>query len=398
MLKKIVSKLFFLAVRVIGNTATHTRDRFNIALGRHKLVYAETSGRLLRPENPKRVAVVALYPNRYLVPFIVNLMKGLERNGFFVLAVASKRLSGDISSPLLDHCHVLIERFPIGKDFGSYKMGIEWIGRQPSLKNLETLALVNDSLYYPASIGDTIHDLLSLGKDWLALYENHEIEYHAQSFFQVFRKPILDLESFKSFWSTYKPLSSRMYFIEKGEKGITRVLLKSGFLPSVLYDSLAIRNSSYRDLLQGGMHSDIYAVVERTLNREGSEFEPSRVFSDFNAGNPAGNNGSLDGAFTIAKQWDWYAKNVALQVARLAENHNPTHATGLLCNMLFLAPIKRDICLKGCQHPISELLQFARGFSDSEKTAMMDDLRMKGLPSSARPYSWRWIKLAAVLE
>lgn len=402
MLKRIALRLFLLAVRAIGNAAAHTKDYVNIARGRHKLVYAETFGRLPHMENAKHVAIIAVYPNKYLLPFITNLMNGFKQNGFFVLAVASKKLPSNLSSPLLDHCHVLIERFPIGRDFGSYKLGIDWIKRQSHLGKMETLALVNDSLYYPMTIADTIRELLLLDNDWMGLYENYESEYHVQSFFQVFRQRVLNSKEFKEFWKNYKPLSSRMHFIEKGEKDLSRALVKAGFLPSVLYDSPSIQKKMYVDLVHDSMRGELYKLTKRTLGQFGIDLQPNLTLTReaLLAGPDAllPGNGFLSDIFSIDKQWEFYASEAARYVGQLAERHNPTHATGLLCNMLFLAPIKRDICLKGIQHSISELLSFACGFTDSEKTAMQFDLRSKGLPNSAPLYSWRWIKLVAGLE
>jgi hypothetical protein len=65
--------------------------------------------------------------------------------------------------------------------------------------------------------------------------------------------------------------------------------------------------------------------------------------------------------------------NLAYQI----EERNPTQSIGLLCNVLYEAPIKRDIVYREVIE-VGILLSQCRGFTMKERMLMSDDLRQKG--------------------
>lgn len=387
MLKKILIKLLLILYRKQNHFITHTKDRFNIALGRDKVIYSEQSGFLPDIKNIERVAVIVIYPNKNIVPFIINLMDGFANNGFFVLAISHKNIPSEMSDAFRAHCHKLIECFPIGKDFGCYKLGIDWIERQPYLQSMNTLALANDSLYYPKDIEKTTRDLLELDGNWLGLHENFATGRHVQSFFQIFRNDALKSEAFKRFWKNYKPLSSRVYCIENGEKGLTRALLKGGFQPSVLYNSSVIRENVYKSLTCKNIDANFYGVFTKTLRIHNPKFA-----EEFVVKKKQPPTSSLP-SYELLK-----ISEASFYAGFLCENFNPTHNLGILINSLFQAPIKRDICLKWSNFTFSEVVFFADGFTDSEKNSMERELRSNGNPASIVLFSKRWFRLHSGVE
>lgn len=400
MLKRLIIRSVILLYKLQANFITHSKDRFNLALGRDKLIYAEQAGYLPVAKNIERVAVVALYPNKNILPFIVNLMDGLANNGFFVLGVSPKKLSSEISEPLRAHCHMLLECFPIGRDFGSYKVGINWIKRQPYLANMNTLALVNDSLYYPQHINKSINDLMSLDGNWLGLYENYQMGRHVQSFFEIFRGDALKSENFKNFWNRYKPFSSRLHCINKGEKGLTKALILGGFTPSVLYNSASLKKEVYKNLTCDNINTNFYEIIRSSLGSFNKKIYPSYTlnFTDGSYLSYKGKKGKFDCIFSSEEMKCLYAEQNSTIISYLAENYNPTHGLGLLINFLYQAPIKRDLCLKWERHTFSEILFMCCGFTDSEKELMQIDLRSRGNVASLVLLSRQWFKFHSGIE
>jgi hypothetical protein len=391
MLLFILKKLFLRLIRYVCDIFTHANDLFNMALGRDKLIYSEGAGKFERQASYARAAIVALYPDENSLPFAANLMNGLNENGFFVLAIIAKKIPANLSQRLQENCHVLIERFPIGRDFGSYKMGLDWIEKQPEFKNVDTIALANDSMFYPQHITHTIRDLLALGSDWLGLFENFQTRRHVQSFFEVFRAPILKSASFKKYWKKYLPLSSRTHSICKGETGLTSTLIRAGFNPLVLYNSTSIRESLIQKLDDNNAeqfsniaHLLVLACQNSRMRARNVLIDESFYLTLFN---------DLTGKFANMSA-DIKKVEIAQRIAASAEVMNPTHAVGLACNLLFNAPVKRDLCYRKILY-CCDLLPYVHGFSEQEKKCMLSDMTRRGFPASFPSWTWRSLKQAA---
>jgi len=326
-----------------------------------RIIFGEQKGGLAAPSPCKRAAIVAAYPNRHSLPFLANLLDGLAANGFFVLVVAGEKLPPDFEDFICARCHHLIEKYTTGRDFGSYKTGWEWINKHINNNELGVVALVNDSLYWPRYIEAVIGEILEQKNDWLCLFENFQTLYHAQSFFQMFRAPVFKSNAFIRFWQNYKSPSARLRVITKGEAGLTRSLFAAGFEPQAYYNSVRLRADILRALTGKEIPSPLNDVLNITLGFESRKEtgRPPVRRDDFLAMLPA---------------------DVAHKVSVLAEKYNPTHSTGLLCNYLYRAPVKRDICYRDVLS-MSDLVALAQGFSPEEKEAMLLDLRRKGVPA-----------------
>jgi hypothetical protein len=300
--------------------------------------------------------------------FLINLMKGFADADFFVLGVSTKPLSPDMAEPILAHCHGVIERFNIGFDFGSYQMGLRWIEQNPLLKDIDTLVLANDSLFYPSSIASTIRDLLKKEENWIGLFENFELRYHVQSFFEVFRAPVFKAKVFKQFWSAYKPYSSRLHTIHKGEGGLSRELVKAGISPAIIYSGEAIKQKIMSHFSSGMNDPTLSHILSPEALR-------NIHLLDKSSGRSA-------------------ADHLAFEAYALAKTSNPTHTLGLLCNFLFEAPIKFDIVYRGAAKT-ADVVAVARGFRADELRAMKHLLDRKGTPTPVTLTSWHSLKRAA---
>ncbi|MGH7040544.1 MAG: hypothetical protein ACREFY_00240, partial [Acetobacteraceae bacterium] len=125
------------------------RDFWQVCIRRlHKVVLRERTGDLAPPADVSRAAIVAIYPSEASLPFTINLLRSLVTAGCYVLLISTRRLSDTASAQLLQHCHYLIERAAVGRDFGSYKLGLQWLEGAPErFRTVDTLVLANDSLF-----------------------------------------------------------------------------------------------------------------------------------------------------------------------------------------------------------------------------------------------------------
>ncbi len=187
--------LYDLRLFVADFWAIHVRNEFT-------RLRSERAGVLRDTSNTGRVAVVAIHPTDDSIPFTQNLLVALTANGFYVLVVYNKPMSAALQAAIVPHCHHLIERFSVGRDFGAYKRGLIWLKEQGKLSDADVVVLANDSMFYPSCISETVSDMLSLSEDWVTLFENFQFRHHAQSFFLLFRRPVFE------FWRYHRDSTS----------------------------------------------------------------------------------------------------------------------------------------------------------------------------------------------
>jgi rhamnan synthesis protein F len=328
--------------------AIHFRDEFT-------RLRSECAGAPGDPGNVARVAVVAIHPTDDSILFAQNLLVALTANGFYVLVVYNKPLSAAQRAAIVPHCHHLIERFSLGRDFGAYKRGLIWLEENGKLSNADIVVLANDSMFYPSSFSETVSDMLPLSEDWVTLFENFQFHHHAQSFFLLFRRPVFESAGWRQFWRRYRPYSSRIYCIEKGEKGLTFALVKAGFFPHAVYN--AVRVTAALRSLTDAENTRSGGITELLLRLHGGSDTPPQSHD---------RNRLIEEAI--------------LNVGSLMHRRNPTHAAGIIINVSLMAPVKRDICFRGV-YDLTEVVSYVRGFTEKELQAMTSDLRRKGFPA-----------------
>jgi hypothetical protein len=336
----------------------HASDLPAILQRKHVRTRAHYKGKLIPIDKPSRVALLAILPSSESIPFTLNLAEALVANDFYVVAVSNKILPAHHRDSLLLRCHYLIERFPIGRDFGSYKLGLLWLKQHGDvLAKADTLLLANDSMFYPACTKELISKLMNRDGQWLCLFENFEIHYHVQAFLQIFRREIFDSAAFKQFWDRYVPFSSRTHAIKRGEGGLTRKLMKAGFFAWPFYNAFDLAN----------------AIREAVAAEAGEAGPVSNLLSEL-YGDPMERRSFIRST----------SLNKAIsRFEELMHKSNPTHTCGLIANVILGAPVKRDVCFRGA-YDITLLLRYAKGFTPGEMSSMYVDLRKRGVPATIR--------------
>jgi hypothetical protein len=351
---------------------SYVKDFHALATGKHKKPRAEYAGKSSLGIEVKKFAVVAIHPGSKAADFsLVHLLKSLHDTGFWVLVVSTLKLSDDQREKFGTYCNHVIERHGIGRDFGSYQMGLRWLEKNGYLQDAERLILANDSLFYPSSFGNQIQQLLDEDRPWSALFENFEWHYHSQSFFQMFKRDIFNAEAFKRFWRDYWPFSTRGHGINKGEVGLSEILINSGIPQYTLFRSDAIGRDVVAKL-QSALDEKLVLAIKHTLNLTGVA---RRNYGDIILKRQRQIEWDIE--VTMEKSRHELAQSIVAE----AEFSNPTQRLGLICSILYEAPIKRDIAYRGSIE-IGTLVMNCCGFSEEEKRLIREDLVLKGLPQS----------------
>jgi hypothetical protein len=354
----IVVGLATVIVCYLNDFVIHARELPAILWRQHLFTKAQYRGKRDPIAIPTRVALLALLPSEESIPFTFNLLEALLANNFFVVAVSNKTLAPGHRDALLLRCHHLIERFPIGRDFGSYKFGLFWLKQHGDiLANADMLMLANDSMFYPACTESLVSKLINRDEQWLCLFENFEVNYHAQAFFQIFRREVFDSVAFKKFWKRYVPFSSRTHAIARGEAGLTRTLIRAGFFAWPFYNAL-----------------DLAKAIRETIRPDAAESESvgALLMELYGDGPQTMRRGSVRSVVL---------DKAVKRIEELMHNSNPTHSCGLIANVVMGAPIKRDVSYRGA-YDMALLLRSVKGFTPREVSLMYADLRKRGVPAT----------------
>jgi hypothetical protein len=350
---------------------SYVKDFSALLMGKHRKPLAEYSGATPINLNGKKIAVVAIHPGSKAADFsLINLLKSLQVTGFQVLMVSTLKLSKIQREKFGTHCNHVIERHGIGRDFGSYQMGLNWLEEKGYLKSAEYLILANDSLFYPVSFADHVGKLIEADRPWAGLFENFEMHYHSQSFFQMFKPETFNSVAFRKFWRQYWPFSTRAHAIDRGEIRFSSVLIKAGIPQYTLFRSDVISHDVI-ERLKGPVDDNLVLAIKHTLNL--TEVA-RRNYGEIELKHQRDGGEAL---LTISPQ------SLAQSITAEAEFSNPTHRVGLICNVLYNAPFKRDMTYRGSIE-IGTLLINCRGFSDVEKQMIREDLVARGVPQSLK--------------
>lgn len=355
--------------------STHVAEWPRIA--RLKLTDYSDLVRKLEDSGTERVALVVPHPEEHLEFALRNLVEGLLENQYTVVVLVPEPAKAQWLKDAYPDIHVE-QRNSKGRDFGAWKEVILAMLESSILrKAIKRLTLANDSMYYNKSTPEIMDKLTNTEKPWSCLFENFEYHYHAQSFLLSFDNTALNHPVFQKFWQKYKPYSSRRHSIHRGEVMLSRKLSRALGRPHCILNSTAIvkkfksletaadlRSALFRLWAAPAIRSKFGHVIEGSFITLG--FRPSDKGVQVK---PTKEDRSFE------------KELLAIDVSKLPETHNPTHAVALIVNRLFMYPVKRDICMRGW-HGIGDVMSLLCGFTPDELTEIEYDLRLKAFPTS----------------
>jgi hypothetical protein len=208
-----------------------------------------TEGRVKQKSD--RYVLFVVYAKQSVPAFIETLLQAIGRSRINLVISTNARITKEQRDALLDKCNLLIERVDLGRDFGGYRDGIRVLRRRCS--NIERLILLNDSLFYFENGLDALVGGLDGEHDVIGMTEVFEHHYHIGSYAISVSRAVLQNPQFQRYWKKYRPIPTRRWSIHKGEVGLTRMLMKAGFKPHILYHGAQLtpymRSASLHELM-----------------------------------------------------------------------------------------------------------------------------------------------------
>jgi hypothetical protein len=208
-----------------------------------------TQGRMKQKSD--RYVLFVVYAKQSVPVFIETVLKAIGRSHLNLVISTNARITEEQRDVLLDKCNLLIERVDLGRDFGGYRDGIRILQRR--CNNIERLILLNDSLFYFENGLDALIGGLDGEHDVIGMTEVFEHHYHMGSYAISVSRAVLQNPRFQRYWKRYRPIPTRRWSIHKGEVGLTRMLMKAGFKPHILYHGAQLtpymRSATWHELM-----------------------------------------------------------------------------------------------------------------------------------------------------
>ena len=170
--------------------------------------------------------IFAFYDRDGIIDF--HVLDSLQKycNSFKIIFVSNVILS-EKEKKKINFVRHIIEKEHNEKDFGSWKIGINFIKN----KKINTLLLVNDSVIGPLK---EFSEILSVMKKkecdfWGITAAGEGDTFHLQSYFLFFKKNVIRSKCFKNFFQNVKKVSSKSELVKLYEIGLTQQLINNGF-------------------------------------------------------------------------------------------------------------------------------------------------------------------------
>jgi hypothetical protein len=314
---------------------------------------------------PKKIAIVAVYPydtEAYMLS-LDKMFRSLTIAGYKLLIINNRKSKINFYESFASYKPIYIERKNIGRDFGAYKAGLDFLKKSPNFVKIENLILVNDTMYW-TRIKPEIFDFLT-ETNWGALFLNKERHTHAQSFLLHFSSQILQDTAFNRFWRRYLSLNSRRSAIHSGEIKLSSVLLRANYVceayasQSFVLNELIDSAVSIDQLLTLPI-GDIYPQIQVPVTPkyiDDSIKLTSFVFRD-----------ESKSALQLERNLIWY--KIRNYLSGFIYSDSP-HRIGLQLTFMFGLPLKKDI-YKFIE--INSLAEFLKIVAPEEVDSILKDI------------------------
>jgi lipopolysaccharide biosynthesis protein len=188
--------------------------------------------------------------NDVIDDYVVHYVKQLSASGCEVIFVsAAEGLPDHECNKLKPFTRQIIVRDNIGHDFGSWKTAIcrELAASDTAFSGYAGLITANDSVYGPLRpLAPILAEMSARECDFWGITDSWQYFHHVQSYFTLFKQPVIESDVFRRFWFDMPFCRSKHVVIWKGEVGLSRALTEAGFEFDVLcrYEDLRASNES----------------------------------------------------------------------------------------------------------------------------------------------------------
>lgn len=174
-----------------------------------------------------RLCIFAHYDRDNIVDdYVYFYLKSLKPVCKKIVFVTTSVLKETAKNDLKKYSDSMIIRENRGYDFMSWRIGLD----SEALEDYDEILLCNDSVYGPLFPLEEAFGFMSTKDcDFWGMTESRQISYHLQSYFLVFRKPVILSPAFQAFWKDITIQKSKNALIRSYEVGLSSVLMKAGF-------------------------------------------------------------------------------------------------------------------------------------------------------------------------
>lgn len=337
--------------------------------------------------------VFVLYCKTQLPTFTENAFDAIARSPHNLIVVSNSALSPALKAKVLDRCHRLIERKNIGRDFGAYKDGVNYV--LENFPDANRIVLMNDSVFFMRRTLDKLIADLNGAHDFIGVTEVHQFHYHVQSFLLSFSREAIRSKAFIRFWKRYLPINTRRWTIHRGEIRLTRQMTKAGFRPHILFQAAHLlphlQNRPAREvieatrLLPSESRGDLYWNFLPIL---GENYSPAAVSAveaiasgvrRIHSGGLRSADGQLSRINSRAIGMDQLSLGIFPNqiVFSISQNNQMHHGGFLFIKYLGLPLLKRDIFYREL-YTLEDVYQFLTEIDEPLRDEILGDLRRSG--------------------
>jgi len=165
-------------------------------------------------------------------PHVEAHLRALKELGGSIRFVSNSALPEVELSKVRAYADGILLRENRGMDFSMWKAAIDAL----DLSGVDELVLTNSSVAGPNRPLEPIFQRMEADPcDFWGMTESWEISHHIQSYFIVFRRPVLQSVAFKHFWGSVLPYQSKICIVYSYELGLSVFLKENGYVGAVAF-------------------------------------------------------------------------------------------------------------------------------------------------------------------
>jgi len=189
----------------------------------------------------KRLAIFAHFDAQDEVkPFVEFHLDRLRTACDAIHFVSTANLPARELDKVAPYCEFTTKIDNRGYDFLMWSEAIE----KTDLSQWDELVLTNSSVFGPAcSLTPIFQRMTRRGCDFWGMTESSELKWHLQSYFLVFKRPVLQSPAFSQFWRSVLPYDDKNQAIFSYEFGLTAFLHDSGFSGAAFVPESKVANA-----------------------------------------------------------------------------------------------------------------------------------------------------------
>jgi len=343
--------------------------------------------------------VFVLYTKSSLPAFTIGAFDAIARSPHNLIVVSNASLPPLLKAEVAEQCHKLIVRKNIGRDFGAYKDGINYVLEHHPEAN--RIVVMNDSVFFLRRSLDKLIADLTGPQDFIGVTEVHQFHYHVQSFMLSFGRGVLTSAAFRRFWKRYLPVGSRRWAIHRGEIRLTRTLTRAGFRPHILFQAAHLlphlQSRPVREVMEATrllpteVRGNLYANFLPVLGEKYSSDAVSSVEAIASGIRRvhAGPFGTSQGVLPrinaqAASMEQWSFKIFPNQIVfSISQNNQMHHGGFLFIKYLGLPLLKRDIFYREL-YTLEDVHQILSDVGEPLRDDILGDLRRAGSGANLR--------------